>query len=161
MPVRCAKNINDFQFQFERRQWTGRILSALVVLALLADALVNLFAPAMLKAEMDATGFSASSAPALGIIMLVCAVLYGIPRTAMLGAILVTGFLGGAICTHFRLGEIGSPPQIICLVLGIMTWVGLYLRNPMVKKLLPLSVCVHSAQRLKKVKGCSSEQKRH
>ncbi len=126
--------------QSNAAQWTGRVLSALVVLALLADAAVNLFAPAMLKAEMDATGFSASSAPALGIIMLACAVLYGIPRTAMLGAILITGFLGGAICTHFRLGEIGSPPQIICLVLGIMTWAGLYLRNPSVRKLLPLSV---------------------
>ena len=126
--------------QLNAAQWTGRVLSELVVLALLADAAVNLFAPAMLKAEMDATGFSASSAPALGIIMLACAVLYGIPRTAMLGAILITGFLGGAICTHFRLGEIGSPPQIICLVLGIMTWAGLYLRNPSVRKLLPLSV---------------------
>lgn len=120
-------------------QWAGRVLSALVVLILLADAAVNLFAPAMLKAEMDATGFALSSAPALGIIMLVCAILYGIPRTATLGAILITGFFGGAICTHFRLGEIGSPPQLICLVLGILTWAGLYLRNPTVRKLLPLS----------------------
>lgn len=120
-------------------QWAGRVLSALVVLILLADAAVNLFAPAMLKAEMDATGFALSSAPALGIIMLVCAILYGIPRTATLGAILITGFFGGAICTHFRLGEIGSPPQLICLVLGILTWAGLYLRNPTVRKLLPLN----------------------
>lgn len=120
-------------------QWAGRVLSALVVLILLADAAVNLFAPTMLKAEMDATGFALSSAPALGVIMLVCAILYGIPRTATLGAILITGFFGGAICTHFRLGEIGSPPQIICFVLGVLTWAGLYLRNPTVRKLLPLS----------------------
>jgi hypothetical protein len=119
--------------------WAGRILSALVVLILLADAAVNLFAPAMLKAEMDATGFAPSSAPVLGIVMLVSAILYGMPRTSVLGAILITGFLGGAICTHFRLGEIGSPPQIVCLVLGIMTWAGLYLRNPTLRKLLPLS----------------------
>lgn len=119
--------------------WGGRILSALVVLILLADAAVNLFAPAMLKAEMDATGFAPSSAPVLGIVMLVSAILYGMPRTSVLGAILITGFLGGAICTHFRLGEIGSPPQIVCLVLGIMTWAGLYLRNPTLRKLLPLS----------------------
>jgi len=119
--------------------WAGGILSALVVLILLADAAVNLFAPAMLKAEMDATGFAPSSAPVLGIVMLVSAILYGMPRTSVLGAILITGFLGGAICTHFRLGEIGSPPQIICLVLGIMTWAGLYLRNPTLRKLLPLS----------------------
>ena len=120
-------------------QWAGRILSALVVLALLADAAVNLFAPAILKAEMDATGFAPSSGPALGVVMLVCAILYGIPRTATLGAILITGFLGGAICTHFRLGEIGSPPQLICLVLGVITWAGLYLRNPTVRSLLPLT----------------------
>jgi len=120
-------------------QWAGRVLSALVVLALLADAAVNLFTPAILKADMDATGFAQSSAPPLGGLMLVCAVLYGIPRTATLGAILITGFLGGAICAHFRIGEIGSPPQIISLVLGIMTWAGLYLRNPTVRKLLPLS----------------------
>lgn len=119
--------------------WAGRILSALVVLILLADAAVNLFAPAMLKAEMDATGFAPSSAPVLGIVMLVSAILYGMPRTSVLGAILITGFLGGAICTHFRLGEVGSPPQIVCLVLGIMTWAGLYLRNPTLRKLLPLS----------------------
>lgn len=119
--------------------WAGRILSTLVVLILLADAAVNLFAPAMLKAEMDATGFAPSSAPILGIVMLVSAILYGMPRTSVLGAILITGFLGGAICTHFRLGEIGSPPQIICLVLGIMTWAGLYLRNPTLRQLLPLS----------------------
>ena len=120
-------------------QWGGRILSALVVLVLVADAAVNLFAPAILKADMDSTGFAPSSAPALGIIMLVCATLYGIRRTATLGAILITGFLGGAICTHFRIGEIGSPPQLVSLVLGIMTWAGIYLRNPTVRKLLPLS----------------------
>ena len=119
--------------------WAGRILSALVVLILLADAAVNLFAPAMLKAEMDATGFAPSSAPVLGIVMLVSAILYGMPRTSVLGAILITGFLGGAICTHFRLGEIGSPPQIVCLVLGIMTWAGLCLRNQTLRKLPPLS----------------------
>lgn len=121
-------------------QWAGRVLSAIVVLALLADAAVNLFAPAILKDAMEITGFAPGSAPALGIIMLVCAILYAVPRTATLGAILTTGFLGGAISAHFRLGEIGSPPQITCLILGIFTWAGLYLRNPTVRKLLPVSV---------------------
>jgi hypothetical protein len=70
--------------------------------------------------------------------MLVCALLYAIPQTAMLGAIVVTGFLGGAICTHVRLGELASPPQVICLLLGLMAWGGLYLRDPRVRALLPL-----------------------
>ena len=119
--------------------WAGRLLSAIVVLALLADGAVALFAPAMLKADMDATGFAADSARPIGIIVLVCAILYALPRTTILGAILITGFLGGAICTHFRIGEIGSPPQLMCLALGVMTWGGLYLRNAQVRKLLPLT----------------------
>jgi hypothetical protein len=119
--------------------WAGRLLSALVALALLADAASVLFLPSMTHAEFAAAGFADSAAPPLGIIMLVCAILYAIPRTAVLGAILVTGFLGGAICTHFRLGEIGSPPQIVSLVLGLMTWGGLYLRNALVRSLLPFT----------------------
>lgn len=114
----------------------GRALSSLVVLALLADAAVNLLSPGTMSAEMALTGFSPSLAPALGIIMLVCAIAYAVPRTAVIGAILVTGFLGGAICTHFRLGEFGSPPQLICLLLGVMTWGGLYLRDARMRTLL-------------------------
>jgi hypothetical protein len=119
--------------------WIGRVFSGLVVLALLADGLVQLFAPGLTKAEMEASGFPASQAIPLGIIMLTCAILYAIPRTAVLGAILVTGFLGGAICTHFRLGELGSPPQLICLLLGALTWGGLYLREARLRELLPLA----------------------
>jgi DoxX-like family len=116
--------------------WTGRALSALVVLALLADAAVTLLAPGTMSAEMAETGFAPSLSPALGIIMLVCAIVYAIPRTAVIGAILVTGFLGGALCTHFRLGELGSPPQLISLLLGAMTWGGLYLRDARMRALL-------------------------
>jgi hypothetical protein len=116
----------------------GHLMSALVVLILLADAGVQLFAPNLLRPAMDASGFPIELAPVLGAIMLVCALLYAIPQTAMLGAIVVTGFLGGAICTHVRLGELASPPQVICLLLGLMAWGGLYLRDPRVRALLPL-----------------------
>ncbi len=119
--------------------WIGYVMSGVVVLALLADANTQLFAPHMLKAEMDATGFPMSLAIPLGIIMLVCGILYAIPRTAVLGAILITGFLGGAICTHFRLGEYATPPQLICLLLGVLTWGGLYLRDTRLRALLPLT----------------------
>lgn len=119
--------------------WTGRVLSALVVLVLLADAAVNLFAPEKLAEPMAATGFTAALSPQLGILMLVCAVLYAIPRTSVLGAILVTGFLGGAICAHFRIGEMGSGSQTVCLVIGVAAWLGLYLRMPGLRALLPLS----------------------
>ncbi len=119
--------------------WIGYVMSGLVVLTLLADAGIQLFSPGMMKAEMDATGFAMSLAMPLGVIMLVCGVLYAIPRTAFFGAILTTGFLGGAICTHFRLGEFGAPPQIVCLVLGVLTWGGLYLRDARLRALLPLT----------------------
>src|ERR1700731_4632994 len=97
--------------------WTGRAISMLVVLALLTDAVVNLLAPERIANEVIATGFKISQTPGLGSIVFFCALLYALPRTAVLGAILVTRFLGGAICTHFRLGDVFSPPQIVGLVL--------------------------------------------
>lgn len=119
--------------------WAGWALSALLVLVLLADAGVSLFAPQIMASEYAATGYQASSAAPLGGIIVICVVLYAIPRTAVLGAILVTAFLGGAIATHFRVGELGSPPQIVCLVLGALAWGGLYLRDARVRALVPLT----------------------
>ena len=118
-------------------EWAGRVLSALVALALLAEGAKILFWRTSTLAELAAAGFSGSAETPLGIITLACAVLYAIPQTAVLGAILVTGFLGGAICTHFRLGNRISPPQIVSLVLGLMAWGGLYLRNADLRNLLP------------------------
>ena len=118
--------------------WTGRILSALVVVILLADAAVNLFAPHLLKAEMAAVGFPADLAPLLAMLMLLCAAAYAYPPTSVLGAILVTGFFGGAICLHLRIGEIGSPPQLVCLAIGLMAWAGLFLRDANVRAVLPV-----------------------
>lgn len=118
--------------------WAGRILGALVVLVLLADAAVNLFAPEKLAEPMAATAFPPALAPQLGILILVCTILYAIPQTSVLGAILTTGFLGGAISLHFRIGEIGSPSQIVCLLIGVAAWVALYLRMPALRALLPL-----------------------
>jgi hypothetical protein len=120
--------------------WTGRAMSTVVVVALLADAAVNFLAPEKIAGEIIATGFKISQAPAIGTIILSCALLYAIPATAVLGAILVTAFLGGAICTHFRLGETFSPPEIVGLVLGALTWAGIYLRDGRLRALLPLTV---------------------
>lgn len=118
--------------------WAGRILSALVVIILIADASVNLFAPQLIKAEMSASGFPVELAPVLAVLMLLCAALYAYPRTSVLGAILVTGFFGGAICLHLRMGEIGSPPQLISLLIGVLAWLGLFLRDAKVRAVLPL-----------------------
>src|SRR5580704_9465833 len=121
-----------------RTLWAGRTMSSLVVIALVADGTIQLFAPAQIASMLQEAGFAIDLTRVVGPIILVCAILYAIPATAVLGAILVTGFLGGAICAHVRMGELGSPPEIISLFLGAMTWVGLYLRNPRVRALLPL-----------------------
>ncbi|RUX72889.1 DoxX family protein [Mesorhizobium sp. M7A.F.Ca.US.006.04.2.1] len=121
-----------------RALWAGRIMSAFVVIALTADGTVQLFAPAQIASMLQETGLAMDLTRVVGPIILACAILYAIPVTAVLGAILVTGFLGGAICAHLRIGELGSPPEIISLLLGAMTWGGLYLRDPRIRAILPL-----------------------
>ena len=116
----------------------GRTMSALVVIALLADGIIQLFVPTQIASLLQETGFAMDLTRVVGPIILACAILYAIPATAVLGAILVTGFLGGAICAHVRIGELGSPPEIIALLLGAITWVGLYARDPRIRAILPL-----------------------
>lgn len=117
---------------------TGYVLSALTVVILLADAGVVLFIPTQLQAEMSAMGIPMKLGRSLGVIEVLVAILYAVPRTAVLGAILVAGFFGGAICTHFRVGELGSPAELVATAIGIIAWAGLWLRNPRLRELLPL-----------------------
>ncbi len=149
MPLQLIrKNINMSSIAIvprNRSMLVGRALSALVSLALLADATVILVYPELMQVEMDAIGFPAALSVRLGLIILVCASLYTIPRTALWGAVLTTGFLGGAICMHFRVGEFGSPPQLVALALGIAAWAGLYLTDDRVKSLLGGHVPLASA----------------
>ena len=90
-----------------RSLWAGRIMSAIVVIALLADETIQLFVPAQIASMLQETGFAIDLTRTVGPIILTCAILYAIPATSLLGAILVTGFLGGAICAHVRIGEWG------------------------------------------------------
>ena len=119
-------------------QWAGRIMSAFVVIVLVADGAIQLFAPAQIASMLQETGFAMDLTRVVGPLILACAILYATPATAVLGAILVTGFLGGAICAHVRIGELGSPPELISLLLGAMTWGGLYARDPRIRAILPL-----------------------
>jgi len=121
-----------------RALWAGRTMSAVVVVALLADGATQLFAPALIASTLQETGFAVDLTRIVGPIIVVSAILYAVPATAVLGAILVTGFLGGAICAHVRIGELGSPPELISLLLGALTWGGLYARDPRVRAVLPL-----------------------
>ena len=121
-----------------RAVWAGRIMSAAVVVALVADGTIQLSAPAQIASTLQETGFAMDLTRVVGPIVLACAILYAVPATAVLGAILVTGFLGGAICAHVRIGELGSPPELTSLLLGALTWGGLYARDARVRALLPL-----------------------
>ncbi len=117
--------------------WAGRIASAIVVAVLVADGAVQLFAPAQIAGLLRETGFAMQLTRVLGPIALVSAFLYAFPPSAALGAILVTGYLGGAVCAHVRIGEWGSPPEVISLFLGVMTWGGLYARVLRIRTILP------------------------
>ena len=121
-----------------RALWAGRLMSAFVVIALLADGTIQLLAPARIASMLQETGFTMDLTRVVGPIIVAGAILYAIPATSVLGAILVTGFLGGAICAHVRIGELGSPPELVSLLLGAMTWGGLYLRDPRIRAVLPL-----------------------
>ena len=118
--------------------WAGRLMSAVVVVALAADGTIQVFAPTQIASMLQETGFAMDLTRIVGPIVLACALLYALPATAVLGAILVTGFLGGAICAHLRIEELGSPPELISLVLGALTWGGLYTRDARIRALLPL-----------------------
>jgi len=114
--------------------WTGRILSALPVLLLLFSASGKLMRVPQVTGGFTHLGWPASIALAVGILELSCTIIYVIPRTAILGAILLTGYMGGAVATHVRIGE----PFILQVMVGVVAWAGLYLRDERVRKLIPL-----------------------
>jgi len=114
--------------------WVGRIMSALPVLLLLFSGVMKLMKPAPVVEGFVHLGYPAGLALGLGIIELACTVLYVIPRTSILGAVLLTGYLGGATATHLRIGE----PFLMPIVLGVLVWGGLYLRDDRLRALIPL-----------------------
>ena len=120
------------------RIWAGRIMSWLPALFLIADAIMKLIKPAFVVDANVQLGYHASVIVPLGVLLLVITILYLIPRTAVLGAILLTGYLGGAVATHVRLGtEIF--PIVFAIVFGVLLWGGLYLRDRRVSSLIPLT----------------------
>ena len=120
-----------------KRLWTGRIVSALPALFLLLDAVMKFIKPAFVVQETVRLGYAESTIVPIGVVLLVCTVLYLIPRTAVLGAILLTGYLGGAVATHVRMAE-GWFPIVFPVVFGAVLWLGLYLRDDRLRSLIPL-----------------------
>ena len=118
-----------------RTLWAGRIISALPALFLLIDGIMKLVKPAVVVEATVQLGYPESVIVGLGAVLIACTILYLIPRTAVLGAILLTGYLGGAVATHVRIsGPIFN--IIFPVILGAMLWGGLYLRDQRVRSLL-------------------------
>jgi hypothetical protein len=120
--------------------WTGRVLSGLVILFLLFDSAMKLIPLDIVLTTSAQLGYPATAgfARGLGILLLVCTALYAYPRTAILGAILLTGYLGGAIATHVRIGSPLFSHTLFGFYLGLMLWGGLYLRDLRLRTLIPL-----------------------
>jgi DoxX-like family len=121
-----------------KRLWAGRTMSGLFVLFLLFDAIIHLMKIAPVVESFTQLGYPVSLARVLGVVQLVCLVLYVIPRTSILGAILLTGYLGGAVATHLRIGDPLFSHVLFPIYVGVLLWGGLYLRDDRVHTLIPL-----------------------
>ena len=111
-----------------RMRWTGLVMSGLVIAFLLLDGVIKLVPIAAVTPPL---------APGLGVLTLVCTLLYAVPRTSVLGAILLTGLFGGAMATHLRVGSPLLSHLLFGLYLGLLVWGGLYLRDARLRTLMP------------------------
>jgi hypothetical protein len=115
--------------------WAGRVVSAIPVFMMGLSGILKLAGGARMTADWAAFGYPQSALFPIGVTELACALVYAIPRTSVLGAVLVAGYLGGAVATHVRLSQPVWPAP---LLLGVLAWLGLYLRDPRLRELLPL-----------------------
>jgi len=121
-----------------KKLWAGRIISALPVVFLLVDSIMKIFKPPVVVKATVELGYAETVIVSLGILLLTCTVLYVIPRTSLLGAILLTGYLGGAVATNVRVGNPLFTHILFPVYLGVLIWLGLYLRDERLRSLLPL-----------------------
>ncbi len=120
------------------RLWTGRVLTALPILFLAFDGAAKVANVVPVQEAMAQLGYPADVGVGIGITLLACVALYAIPRTSALGAILLTGYLGGAIATHVRIGSPLFSHTLFPIYIAAMIWGGLYLRDARLRALLPL-----------------------
>ena len=118
--------------------WTGRVLSGLAILFFLMDGVMKLFKPAVVVTATLGLGFPESEIVGIGVVALISIVLYAVPRTATFGAILLTGYLGGAIASKVRI-EAPLFDIVFALVFALFIWGGLWLRDPRLRALLSWS----------------------
>ena len=118
--------------------WAGRVLSGIAVLFLLFDATIHFLKPELVVKGFADLGYPISVSVPLAIIEFVCIVLYLIPRTSILGAVLLTGYLGGAIAAQLRVGAPLFSTLLFPIYVALFLWGGLYLRDPVVRSFMPV-----------------------
>lgn len=114
--------------------WTGRTISGILVLFMLFNCSIALVKPAYARAGFTHLGYPDSVALGVALAMVACTVIYAIRRTSILGAILLTGYLGGATASHLRIGE----PFYSPVIMGVLFWLGPFLREERLRALIPL-----------------------
>ncbi|HET7564072.1 MAG TPA: DoxX family protein [Gemmatimonadaceae bacterium] len=120
------------------QQWTGSVLSALAILFMLFDSISKLMMATPSVQGTAQLGFSTSAVFWIGLALLICTVVYAIPRSAVLGAILLTGYLGGAVASQVRVGNPWLLYTLFPVYVAALVWGGLFLREPRLRALLPL-----------------------
>lgn len=115
---------------------TGTVLTVLLTAFLLFDAVPKILQLPFVVQATEAMGFAASAVPVIGSVLLVCLVLYLVPRTAILGAVLLTGYLGGAVCAQLRIEAPVFSTMLFPVYFGILVWVALYLRSPQLRRVV-------------------------
>ena len=115
---------------------TGTVLTVLLALFLVVDAVPKLLQMPMVVEATQQMGFGASAVPIIGAVLLGCLVLYLVPRTAILGAVLLTGYLGGAVCAQLRIEAPVFSTMLFPVYFGILVWVALYLRSPQLRRVV-------------------------
>ncbi len=120
--------------------WTGRVISGVLVALLLVDGIFKFFLdkmPPEALADAAKLAYPDSTMPGIGTTLIICTLLYAFPRTAILGAILLTGYLGGAVATHVRVLNPWTSHILFPVYIGILLWGALYLRFPKIRALIP------------------------
>src|SRR3954447_14785709 len=117
--------------------WTGRVLTALAVLFLLFDAAGKFMMPVPVVQACERLGFPVRLSPTLGVMLTIATLLYAFPRTAVLGAVLLTGYLGGAVAIQMRAGS-SLFEMVFPVIFGILIWGGIYLREARLRRVFPI-----------------------
>ena len=123
--------------------WVGRIVGGLPALFLLVDGAMKLVKPTVVVEATTRLGYPESTIIPIGMVLIICTILYLIPATSVLGAILLTGYLGGAVATHVRAGE-PVFSIVFAIIFGVLLWLGLYLTDVRLRALLPLRSSIRS-----------------